>query len=206
MVGYEIDDGDTFLCRQGRSVALESEIESFLDIQTAKEYASLFTRDEFKQIVEESFREALTFSPVELGLLFIGEIDNINEDKDFITALLFSEEELESFATWAQKYYYQQYGSPDFNFGVAFILANIKTRQNVLTKVVEPAKQELVAMMRLHPEDFAKEIITNLSENNKSIEETIEKTFARVLLCSDKEYISLLERFQKYPQILRYYR
>ena len=153
--------------RQGRSVALESEIESFLEIQTAKEYASLFTRDEFKQIVEESFREALTFSPVELGLMFIGEIDSINEDKDFITALLFSEEELESFATWAQKYYYQQYGSPDFNFGVAFILANIKTKQNVLMKVIEPAKQELVAMMKLYPEDFAKEIVVpQVTDNN----------------------------------------
>ncbi len=145
---------------KGRSVALESEISSFLEIQTAKEYASYFSKDEYKRIVEESFREALAFSPVELGLLFIREIDSINEDHNYHKALLFSQEELIVFAVWAQKYYYQQYGEPNFDFNTAFLLANIKTQQNIfLYNVVEPAKTELVSMMQQHPEAFAEEIV-----------------------------------------------
>lgn len=147
--------------RQGRSASLEDEISSFMEVQTAKEYASHFGSDEFKQIVEDSFRDALAFSSVELGLLFIREIDDINENKSFGNSLFFSEEELEGLAEWAQRYYYQQYGSPDFNFNTAFSLANIRTSlHNILTIVVEPAKAELVSLMQQHPEDFAEEIVT----------------------------------------------
>lgn len=148
--------------RQGRSVTLEDEISSFMEVQTAKEYASHFGSDEFKQIVANSFRDALAFSSVELGLLFIREIDDINDNKGFGKSLLFSEEELEGMAEWAQRYYYQQYGSPDFNFNTAFMLANIRTSlHGILTTVVEPAKAELVSLMQQHPEDFAEEIVTH---------------------------------------------
>ena len=148
--------------RQGRSVSLEDEISSFMKIQSAKENASHFSNDEFKQIVGDSFRDALAFSSVELGLLFIREIDDINDNKGFGKSLLFSEEELEGMAEWAQRYYYQQYGSPDFNFNTAFLLANIRTSfHNILTTVVEPAKSELVSLMQQHPEDFAEEIVTH---------------------------------------------
>ena len=146
--------------KEGRSVVLESEINTFLRVQTAKEYASYFSSDEYKHIVEESFREALEFSPVELGMLFIREIDSINDDNDYNQALLFSQEELVAFAEWAQRYYYQRYGEPDFDFNTAFLLANIRTQQNrLLSSIVEPAKAELVSMMQQYPEAFAEEII-----------------------------------------------
>lgn len=147
--------------KQGRSVTLELKIGSFLEVRTAKEYASIFNMEEYKQTVETSLREALSFAPSELGFMFIQEIDSINEDSVFRDALVFTQDELVGLAVWAQKYYYQLYDSPDFNYGIAFILANIKTKQILLTKVVDPAKQELVAMMRLHPGDFAKNVVVN---------------------------------------------
>lgn len=148
--------------QQGRSVSLEDEISSFMEVQTAKEYASHFGSNEFKQIVEDSFLDVLAFSPVELGLLFIREIDDINENKSFNKSFLFSEEELEGLAEQAQRCYYQQYGSQNFDYNIAFLLANIRTNQhNILTTVAEPAKAELVSLMQQHPEDFAKEIVTH---------------------------------------------
>lgn len=154
--------------KQGRSATLEMKIGSFLEVRTAKEYASIFNMEEYKQTVETSLREALSFAPSELGFMFIQEIDSINEDSMFRDALVFTQDEFVGFAVWAQKYYYQLYNSPDFNYGIAFILANIKTKQILLTKVVDPAKQELVSMMKLHPEDFAKNIIVNRLIDNSS--------------------------------------
>ena len=153
--------------KEGRSVTLELKISSFFEVHTAKEFSSVFNDNEYKRVVEDSLRDALSFAPYELGFLFVQEIEKLNEDKEYVTKLVFTGEEFIDFATWAQKYYYQQYGSPDFNFGVAFVLANIRTKQNLLTKVVEPAKQELVAMMKLYPEDFAKEIVVpQVTDNN----------------------------------------
>lgn len=148
--------------KQGRSATLELKIGSFLEVQSAKEYASVFTNEEYKQIVETALQESLSFAPSELGFMFIQEIDGINEDTIYSNALVFSHEELVEFAEWAQRYYYQQYGSPDFNFNTAFLLANIRTKQhNILTTIVEPAKAELVSLMQQHPEDFAEQIVTH---------------------------------------------
>lgn len=148
--------------RLGRSATLELKIGSFFEVQSAKEYASIFTNEEYKQIVETSLRESLSFAPSELGFMFIQEIDGINEDKIYSNALVFTHEELVELAEWAQRYYYQQYGSPDFNFNTAFLLANIRTKQhNILTTIAEPAKAELVSLMQQHPEDFAEQIVTH---------------------------------------------
>ncbi len=147
--------------KQGRSVTLENKIASFFEGQTKKEYTAVFNGEDYKQTVATSMREALSFAPSELGFLFIQEINRINEDNYYHNALAFTRNEFVDFAVWAQKYYYQLYDSPDFNYGIAFILANIKTKQNVLNKVVEPAKQELVAMMKLHPEDLARNIVVH---------------------------------------------
>ena len=153
--------------KEGRSVTLELKISSFFEVHTAKEFSSVFNDNEYKRVVEDSLRDALSFAPYELGFLFLQEIEKLNENKEYVTELVFTREEFIDFATWAQKYYYQQYGSPDFNFGVAFVLTNIRTKQNALTKVVEPARQELVAMMKLYPEDFAKEIVVpKVIDNN----------------------------------------
>lgn len=163
--------------KQGRSVTLEMKIGSFMEVRTAKEYASIFNTEEYKQTVEASLREALSFAPSELGFMFIQEIDSINEDSVFRNALVFTQDELVGLAVWAQKYYYQLYDSPDFNYGIAFILANIKTKQVLLTKVVDSAKQELVAMMNLHPEDFAKEIVIPQVIDNKRLYLSFHKNF-----------------------------
>lgn len=152
--------------RLGRSATLELKIGSFLEVQSAKEYALIFTNEEYKQIVETALRESLSFAPSELGFMFIQEIDSINEDKIYSNALVFTRDELVGLAVWAQKYYYQIYDNPDFNYGIAFVLANIKTKQILLTKVVDPAKQELVSMMRLHPLDFATNVVVHRMINN----------------------------------------
>ena len=145
--------------KQGRSVALEEKIGSFFETQTENEYTPVLNNEEYKQTVETSLRQALTFSPSELGLLFIQEINKINEDTYYPSARLFTQDEFIELAVWAQKYYYKSFDSPSFNYGMAFLLANIKTKQALLPEVVEPAKKELVAMMRLHPESFAKNIL-----------------------------------------------
>ena len=147
--------------KQGRSATLEMKIGSFFETQTENEYTVVFNKEDYKQTVETSLRQALTFSPSELGLLFIQEINKMNEDKYYPSTLVFTQEEFVELAVWAQKYYYKSFDNPDFNYGKAFLLANIKTKQNILTEVVEPAKMELVAMMRLHPEDFAKNILNH---------------------------------------------
>ena len=147
--------------KQGRSVTLEFKIGSFFEVRSAKEYASVFTSEEYKQIVETSLRESLSFAPSELGFMFIQEIDGISENKLYSNALVFTQEELVELAVWAQKYYYLLYESLDFNYGIAFILANIKTKQNMLNAVVKPAKLELVAMMKLHPLDFATNVVVH---------------------------------------------
>ena len=153
--------------KQGRSVTLENKITSFFEGQTKKEYTAFFNGEDYKPTVETSLRDALSFAPNELGFLFIQEIDKINEDNNYQSTLAFTRNEFVDLAVWAQKYYYQLYDRPDFNYGIAFILANIRTKQNVLNKVVESAKQELVAMMKLHPEDFARNIVVHrVIDNN----------------------------------------
>ena len=165
--------------KQGRSLTIEQMISSFFEKETAKNYLSVIKNGEYKRIVDKALREALDFAPSELGFLFIQEIDSINESRYYEQQLVFTREELVALAVWAQKYYYRLYGTPEFSYDVAFILAGIRVK-NLLAEVVEPAKEELIALMKLHPEDFAKEIVVsqvNEGKNGKHLQLTLNKNF-----------------------------
>lgn len=165
--------------KQGRSSTIEQAISSFFEKETAKEYFSIIKYSEYKRIVKETLREALDFTPSELGFIFIQVIDGINDSHYYEQQLVFTKDELVEIAVWAQKYYYRLYGTPEFNFGVAFLLAGIKST-NLLSEVVEPAKEELIALMKLHPEDFAKEIVVQQvyeSKRGNQLQLSFDKNF-----------------------------
>lgn len=142
----------------GRSVQLENEICNSWEKDAAKDMESIISPKDYKERMEEVVREMIPVVPVEMGYLFIQELDSIYDSLGVKRDLLFSFEILTGMAIWAQRYYYQLYGSDAFDYNVAFVLAGIR-QKNVLSTVVEPAKQEIVSLMKLHPDEFASKII-----------------------------------------------
>lgn len=164
----------------GRSVQLENEICYSWEKKAAKEMGSMIPPKDYKARLEEVIREMIPVAPVELGYLFIQELDSVCDSIGVKRGLLFSPEELTGMALWAQRYYYQLYGSSAFDYDVAFALANIR-QKDVLSKVVEPAKQEIVSLMKLHPDEFAAKILV-IKPESLGGKKLIQLSFASVFL------------------------
>lgn len=142
----------------GRSDIVEGVISGFWDRIAEKDLGSIIKKDDYKTILLVVIQEMLSVTPAELGLLFIRDIDAINENNSYQDELVFEQEELIDLALTAQRCYYKWYGREGFSFNTVFVLATIE-QKDLLTQVVEPAKKELLAFMQAHPEEFAAEMV-----------------------------------------------
>lgn len=143
--------------KNGRSITVEGAISGFWEREVEKGFKSIL-KDNYKTVLLDVIHEMLSVTPVELGLLFKQDINSINENNSYQNDLVFNQEELIDLALAAQRCYYKWYGREGFSFNTAFVLATIE-QKDLLTQVVEPAKIELLAFMRAHPEEFAAEMV-----------------------------------------------
>lgn len=144
--------------KNGRSIAVEGAISGFWEREAEKDFKSILKKDDYKTVLLDVIHEMLSVTPVELGLLFIQDINAINENNSYQDELVFEQEELIDLALTAQRCYYKWYGCEGFSLNTAFVLATIEQKE-MLTQVVEPAKKELLAFMQAHPEEFAAEMV-----------------------------------------------
>ena len=73
--------------------------------------------------------------------------------------MAFTPEELVGISVWAQRHYYKKYEVGDYLINAIFNLAKVNERKDGTIRVTEPAKRELAALIELHPEQFAKDVV-----------------------------------------------
>ena len=73
--------------------------------------------------------------------------------------MAFTSEELVGISVWAQRYYFKKYEGGDYLINAIFNLTKVNERKDGTIRVTEPAKRELAALIELHPEQFAKDVV-----------------------------------------------
>lgn len=132
---------------------LTSSMEDYIKAGVVKEQSI------YKETVKKSFEEILQKCPMEIGFACQRVNEEVINDKLTEQQIVFSLEELVGMAVWAQKYYYQKYESGDYLFNAILNLAKVNEKTGDTTQIAEAAKQELVALMKLYPEQFAKDLV-----------------------------------------------
>lgn len=147
-----------------RTMDLDFLISGLLIKSTMDEYVKVGVVsgvEEYKTTVKEAFKSMMEHCPMEVGFACLRMNDDFIQGKAAEQELAFSLSELVDMSVWAQRYYYKKYEGGDYLANAIFNLAKIYERNDGTIRVAEAAKRELVALMELHPEQFAKDIVVS---------------------------------------------
>lgn len=145
-----------------RSLNLEAPIGWFLNKDTGEDYIKAGAYDiiaSYKVDVDNAFREALEIAPMEVGFICISKLQAIYQDRNVLNILLFSIDEIQNYAEWAQKKYYSFFGESGFLFEAFLNLAYIPTIENGIAVISHSARSEFKSFICNHSEYFAAEIV-----------------------------------------------
>lgn len=160
-----------YLDKKDRTFEIDSFMMRLLYEDEYKDYerAGIFTsRELYRNVIDEALTFMLDHAPLEIGFLCIRMINGIIEKQLSEQSVIFTKEELIHKAEWAQKYYYQKWGTDDFSFESALHIGAIKVSSKKGAKgYSHTARTELLSMMKLHADEFAKNIvISKVYEND----------------------------------------
>lgn len=143
-----------------RSQKLETELGWLINIDSSEEYERTgISNVEYKIIISESLSYMMSYTPVGIGFLCQQKIDSLlSENSSFSKDVIFTQQELTDFALKAQKSYLNTYGTSNFNLGTALNLSYIKDK-NVISTVVRPAKEQLIAFLKEQAEKIANKLV-----------------------------------------------
>lgn len=145
-----------------RTMDLDFIISGMLISSTMDEYVRVGvvkSNEEYKSAVKEALVSMMEMCPMEVGFACLRINDEYLQDKATEQQLAFSPDELIDLSVWAQRYYYKKYDNGDYLINAILNLAKVIQRKDGIIRVTEPAKRELVALMQLHPEQFAKDVV-----------------------------------------------
>lgn len=152
-----------YVDKKDRTFDIDSYMMKFLYEEEYKEYerAGIITsREQYKNAIDTALTFMLDHTPLEIGFLCIRMINGILEKQLFEKDVILTTEELIYKAEWAQKYYYQKWGTTDFSFESALYISAIKVNsQRGAEGYSHTARMELLSMMKLHANEFAKNLI-----------------------------------------------
>lgn len=159
-----------YLDKKDRTFEIDSFMMRLLYEEEYKDYerAGIFTsRELYRNVIDEAITFMLDHAPLEIGFLCIRMINGILEKQLSEQSVIFTKEELIHKAEWAQKYYYQKWGTDDFSFESALHIGAIKVNSKKGAKgYSHTARTELLSMMKLHADEFAKNlVISKVYEN-----------------------------------------
>ena len=115
--------------------------------------------DDYKTTVREALVSMMEKCPMEVGFACLRINDEYLKEKASEQQLAFTSEELIDLSIWAQRYYYKKYESGDYFINAIFNLANVNERKGGSIHVSEAAKRELKALIELHPDQFARDVV-----------------------------------------------
>lgn len=114
----------------------------------------------FKNAVDTAMTFMLDYAPLEIGFACIRMIDGLLKNQLQTDRSLFTFEELVAKAEWAQKYYFQKWGTNEFQLESSLHLSAIQVNENNGADAYSyPARVELLSMMKSHPSEFAQGIV-----------------------------------------------
>lgn len=145
-----------------RTMDLDFLISGLLIKSTMDEYVKVGVVsgvEEYKTTVKEALKSMMERCPMEVGFACLRMNDEFIQGKAAEQELAFSPSELVDMSVWAQRYYYKKYEGGDYLANAIFNLAKIYERKDGAIRVAEAAKRELVALVELHQEQFAKDIV-----------------------------------------------
>ena len=145
-----------------RTMDLDFMISGMLIKSTMDEYVKVGVVqnvEEYKNTVREALESMMEKCPMEVGFACLRINDEYLQDKATEEKLAFTPEELVGISVWAQRFYYKKYEGGDYLINAIFNLAKVNERKDGTIRVTEPAKRELAALIELHPEQFAKDVV-----------------------------------------------
>lgn len=145
-----------------RTMDLDFMISGMLIKSTMDEYVKVGivqNVEAYKNTVREALESMMEKCPMEVGFACLRINDEYLQDKIAEQEMAFTPEELVGISVWAQRHYYKKYESGDYLINAIFNLAKVNERKDGTIRITEPAKQELAALIELHPEQFAKDIV-----------------------------------------------
>ena len=145
------------------------------------------SHSKYKNTVMKTFEGALENCPLEIGFACQRVINEVLKTKDNEQQIAFTLEDLVGLAVWSQRYYYRKYDGGNYLFDAILNLARVYERKGKAIQITKAAKQELVALMRLYPEQFADDLVVNSSYTDPN-----EKVFLNLRFNDYFEYDSLL--------------
>lgn len=149
-----------YVNEKDRSQKLETELGELMNIDSSEEYERTgISNVEYKIIISESLSYMLSYTPVGIGFVCQRMIDSFfSENSSYSKDVIFTQQELTDFALKAQKRYLNTYGTSNFNLGTALNLSYIKDK-NVISTVVRPAKEQLIAFLKEQAEEIANKLV-----------------------------------------------
>lgn len=145
-----------------RTMDLDFMISGMLIKSTMDEYLKVGVVqnvEEYKNTVREALESMMEKCPMEVGFACLRINDEYLQGKAAEREMAFTSEELVGISVWAQRYYYKKYETGDYLINAIFNLAKVNERKDGTVRVTEPAKRELVALIELHPEQFARDVV-----------------------------------------------
>ena len=152
-----------------RNINIEASIAWLLQkdtINEAKKSGVITDANAYKDAINEAINQMIEFRPVQLGYLMINVINSLLSEQVHGNPFIFTHQKLAEIAEWCQKYYYSKFGAEDWSYIVALNLCKIiGPKERELYDYA--ARVELFSMMKIHPDDFAKNIIVHQVFGNK---------------------------------------
>lgn len=145
-----------------RTMDLDFMISGMLIKSTMDEYVKVGVVqnvEAYKNTVREALESMMMKCPMEVGFACLRINDEYLQDKIAEQEMAFTPEELVGISVWAQRHYYKKYDGRDYLINAIFYLAKVNERKDGSIRVTEPAKRELAALIELHPEQFAKDVV-----------------------------------------------
>lgn len=125
--------------------------------------------ESYKSIVRKTLEEMIESCPMEVGFSCHRLNSQLYEGKATESELVFTSDEMVGLSIWAQKFYYQKYETGNYEINAILNLAKVEERQqDGSIQIAEPAKRELVALMQLHPEQFAIDVVVPSPYTNQN--------------------------------------
>ena len=135
-------------------------------INKAKKSGVITDANAYKDAINEAINQIIKLRPVQLGYLMINAIKSLLDEQVHENPFIFTHQKLAEIAELCQKSYYSKFGTEDWNYIVALNLCKIiGPKEQWLYDYT--ARVELFSMMKIHPDDFAKNIIVHQVFGNK---------------------------------------
>ena len=148
------------------------DLEGYIDIMTVKDTYKEYEKagvvkseTQYHDALLNVLRLMVEKCPMEVGFSCHHVTQALIDGKTTDSELVLSAEELKDLSIWAQRFYYQRYPSGNYIFTAIINLAFVKEKQNGETGIAEEAKCEFVSLMKLYPEQFAKDLVEPTQHN-----------------------------------------